>query len=522
MAMRPIPPISTDLIYSDHFRKDDLVAVGEALGTSDIKNITTATAKPDRVLYHACLNGIQTYVRLKNVDEAPRAQEIADLADSMYTRLIDQYRQNLASSTPALEQKNKEAARFCEKMHEIESRKHWDPVRFANTWNTNDYPPRWQKKAIESYAAIRSRIESGEYTPPSGETAGTLTQYWCQRNVEYKHYRDNARTPVEKHIQTELPKESLLTMHPADERIMTMFIGSMGSGKSEMTKHYVSQLPDDVRGDIVLHNADYLKYALFRSAVHEGALPAEHHFKGPETQAESSNALYEGTRKRAFIARQKFEAPNAVLNSIVLGSFEVLEGIAGGGKVMAHHLFISPEEAVKEARLREEMGGRAPDASDVLWSSAASAKSLLLLTQPTYRGTDVTVHLYKRGAGKAPLHYGTIDAAKSVIHVQDIATFAKLSKSAFPEATSDQEALKNYLGEFNKAGFTIALARQEDLEATVATLAPDGKLSIIDPAGLEAHGTYGQTLRDMASSTQVGSTALLAKPAKGALNAQQR
>src|SRR5579884_2915544 len=177
MLVRPIPDHSTDLLYAGPFDQKDLVEVGNALGVSDLKVITTATLKPERVLYHACLNGIQTYVKLQSIGEVDRAKEIADLADSMYASLITGFKQRLVDSQPAMESKRREATHFCEQLHSIESGRAWNKTRYQNTWNVNDYPPRWQKKAIESYGLIRSRMEAGEYTPPSGENAGSLTTY---------------------------------------------------------------------------------------------------------------------------------------------------------------------------------------------------------------------------------------------------------------------------------------------------------------------------------------------------------
>jgi hypothetical protein len=517
--MRPIPPHSTDLTYSSHFRQEDLEEVCNALGYSDIKMVTTATLASERVLYHACLNGIQTYVKMSQVDEAGRAEEIAVLADGMYAKLHDEYCRRVERAKPILAAKQNEAGFFCEQIERVESGKRWDPVRFNNTWNIIDYPPRWQKKAIEAYGTIRSRMETGDYSPRQGETPGSLTAYWTERNLEYKHYRDIGRSMVEEYIQQNFTSEKMLTMHPASDRLMTLFIGSMGSGKSEMTRHYLKQLPDDVRQDLVLHNADYLKYALYKSAHAEGMLPADHQYAGPEVQAESSNALYEGTRKRGYLARQKFEAPNVVLNSIVLGSFEVLEGIASGGKVVAHHISISKEEAIKEADVRRKAGGRAPSATDVGWSTAASANSLLLLTQPQFRETDITVHLYERHAGKAPAHYGTIDAAKSMMYVHDVHAFAEMCHCAFPQM-NEEEALRAYTEKFLASGFTLAITKDAQLSEPVAVIDSQKKMVISDIAAFEGNVAHRNVLRDMALGTQLGGTIQIA-PAeqKGGLRA---
>jgi hypothetical protein len=465
--MRPVPPISTDLLYSD-FPKEDLVEIGNALDVSDIKYITTATLRPERLFYHACLNGIQTYVKLKSSTEVERAREIAQHTDALYQALLPAFMEKAGESQPQLAQKCREATQFCEQLHAIEGARPWNDARYKATWNTNDYPPRWQKKAIETYGQIRNRIENGHYTPKSGDDAGSLTRYWSLRNLEYKHYRDIARSLVEEHIAVQYPKEDLLTMHPADNRTMTMFIGGMGSGKSAMTEYFLGQLPGTERADTVLHNADHLKYALYKSAAKDGVLPKDHRYVGAEIQAESSNALYEGTRKRAYLARQKFQAPNVVLNSIVLGSFEVQEGIASGGKIIAHHVHISPEEAISEAEKRRvAIDGRIPSDEDIRWSAKASANSLLLLTQPEYRGTDVIVHLYQRAVDKAPHHYATIDAAKKILTIYDQEAFEALAKTAEDTAFQKRFSDAGYAIMHEKTHTIRAASKQGDIYAAM-------------------------------------------------------
>lgn len=504
--MRPVPAHSTDLLYQGNFSRDELMEIGHALGVSDLKIITTATLKPERVLYHACLNGIQTYVKLNGLSEVERAKEIADMADTMSADLQMGFDSSLLVTQHSHEQRVKDASHFCEQLHAIEGAKSWDKLRYDNSWNINDYPSRWQKKAIETYAVIRGRIERGEYTPPDGQDAGSLTAYWSLRNLEYKHYRDVARNLVESYIHEQLPADQLLTMQPTTQRLVALFAGGMGSGKSVMTRQYVNALPEETRNDVVLHDADYLKYALYRSAVRDGLLPKDHCYAGPEVQAESSNALYEGTRKRAYLARQKFAAPNAIVNSIVLGTFETLEGIASGGKVVAHHLYISPEEAVIESEKRRKEIGRAPSEADIQWSTAASAKSLMLLTQPHYKGTDITAHLYHRKAGKAPRHYATIDAANRVLYVRDGNALAELSQSVC-DSHNPRAALQQFLNRFTEAGFSVALVKDQEVSSTVAVLDSTKALSVHDADALNEHRVMKEALGTLAVSMGVASNA---------------
>ncbi len=506
--MRPIPENSTDLLYTRDFDRDDLHAIGEALGVGDLKVITKTASTPERLLYHACLNGVQTYIKLPHIEESQRAMAIAKITDGIYAAIKDQYIENVDLALPELARKQDETNAFCKHLMQIEDPKKWDMTRYNNCWNPNDYSMRWQKKAIDSYRIMRDRLENGAYQPREGESAGDMMLAWSQLNLRYKHYRNIARVLIEDHIDKNFTPEDRLTMHPADKRFTTMFIGGMGSGKSAMTQHYMEQLPIDTQHDVVLHNADYLKYALYRSAKQEGVLPQEHKYTGAEIQAESSNALYEATRKRAYLARQKFQAPNVILNSIVLGNFEVQEGIAGGGAIVAHHVFMNPEEAVKEAEKRALAGDRSPSASDVQWSTSASAKSLLLLTEPAYQKLDVTVHLYHRTAGKAPVHYGTIDAAHHMLYVHDIKALGDLAQAMSPQE-SVQNALGDLIEKFNNAGFTLSLSEDVSHASPIATLSPNRKLSIVKSAAFEAiDPCLKVALTGLAYQCQVGSIKL--------------
>lgn len=462
--MRPVPQHSTDLLYAGDFQQQDLLELGNALGVSDLKYITSATLKPEQVFYHACLNGVQTFVRLSSTDEVTRAKEIADITDQIYEELLPKFLQGCTDSTANLQNKRSEASHFCQQLEAIEGHSNWNATRYHNTWHTNDYPPRWQKKAIETYGIIKERIETGQYQLPEDKRVGDMTEYWSLRNLEYKHYRDISRSLIEDYIHQHLPKEKKLTMHPANERMMTMFIGGMGSGKSAMTEYYLRQSPEDERSDILLHNADYLKYALYRKAVRDGALAKNHQYIGSEVQAESSNALYEGTRKRGYLARQKFHAPNVVLNSIVLGDFEVKEGIASGGHIIAHHVHIPADEAIAEAEKRKAgVGGRIPSEGDIRWSAKASAQSLLLLTRPEFHGTDIVVHLYAREVGKPPRHYATIDNQHQKISIYNEAEFKKMTETAAVSADDQYDA---FTQQFRNAGFTISNEKNYTNEVT--------------------------------------------------------
>ena len=500
--MRPIPPYSTDLLYKEDYKEDDLIALGNALGVGDLKVITTTTLNPERLLYHACLTAIQTYVKLEQLDESGRAVEIADLADTLYAAIKKPYLEKIVETKDNMLKKEHEVINFSAELDKSENKIPWDSVRFNNTWNTSDYPQRWQKKAIESYRAVRARVESGEYKLRGHETIGDLVAEWGRLNVHYKHYRDAARSLIEEHIQHDLPPEKLLTMHHTNDRTMTMFLGGMGSGKSEMSQHYIANRPEEKRNDFALHNADCLKLALYRSAKKDGKIPADHAYKGEEIQAESSNALYEATRKRGFLARQKFHAPDVVLNSIVLGSFEVMEGISSGGTIVAHHIHMPTQEGIEEAEKRALTEGRAPSAADVKWSTTASAKSLLLLTEPAYKSINLTVHLYERHTGKAPQYYGSIDASKKIFYVQNLDALAELSQSIF-EKKSKEKSLEHLLNAYTSAGFTVALVRETSHEP-VATLDASRSLVIDSSHMWNQQNDLREAFLNIANTTKIG------------------
>ncbi|MDX1974409.1 MAG: hypothetical protein SFT92_01910 [Rickettsiales bacterium] len=500
--MRPLPDLSSDLIYSDHFDRADLIDIGEALGVSDIRYITTATLRPDRVLYHACLNGIQTYVRIDALDEAERSRIIADMADKMYAHISVSYQEMVRIAQPMLDEKRNQTDQFCHDIQQSQEGKPWDKERFQAEWPLKSDYYRWQKKAIESYATIQERIHSGQYVPKEGQDASTLTEYWSHRNLEYKHYRDIARSLVEEYIDHHIPIKQRLSMNHPKGREVVLIAGGMGSGKSELTSHYLNSLPPETRTDRVLHNADYLKYAVYRSAIEDGGLPSDTSYQGPEVQGESSNALYEGTRKRTYLAGRFDVAPNVVVNSIVLGSFEVQEGLTGGGSVVAHHIAMRPEAAVEESEKRRAAGGRAPSVNDVTWSALASARSLLLLTEPEYHHKPVTVNLYHRAAGKPPVSYGIIDAKHAEIRVHDVSGLAELSQIAFPKM-SELDALKEYLSRFQAAGFSLVITKDAALEQPIATLDSQQKLTILSPGAFE-DVAQKKWLRDIATQTQLG------------------
>ena len=450
--MRPIPAISTDVLYSAHFPLKDLIALGNALDVSDIKIITTTTLPPKRAMYHAVLNGIQTYLKLGSIEEATRAKEIADLADEIYAELLPRFEAEISKREPLLANKKEQATKFCQNLAKVEDFKPWKAQAFDSRWNTNDFPPRWQKKAIETYRLLRCNNKHAD--------AGKVTLDWGMRNLEYKHYRDAARGMIEDHIEQKYA-DRLLPHQPIEKRIYYIFAGAMKSGKTELTKFFLRSRAD--ADSFVLNNADYLKPALYSTALAEGIIPSGHKYKGVEVQAESSNALYEGVRKRTFLARQLFLAPNVIVNSIVLGEMELKEGIAGGGSIIAHHINISPEDSLQEADI--DRGGRVVESNNMTWSNPASAKSLLILSRKDFAYANVTLHLYDRTTGKAPEYYGTVDAANKKIYILDPTKLAKLGQTAFPQMES-VEAAKAFVDSFLNAGFEIKTRSHAHLLAT--------------------------------------------------------
>lgn len=451
--MRQIPELSTDLLYSP-FPREELIELGNALGVSDIKVVTTATQTADQVFFHTVLNGIQTYMRLGSANEYERGREISEIAKNIYRELVKQFNESVAAREIQLQAEKERIHGFCINLARVEDANSWDAEQFDTIWNSNDFPARWQKKALETYKIIRNQVETGKYIVPENVSIGSYVSYWSLRNHEYKSYRDAGRKLVEAHIEKAFPQQ-LLSFELADQRLFAMFIGCMGSGKTALTNEFLNSLPEQLRNNIVLHNADFLKPALYEHAVEQGIIPAGHIYTGAEVQSASSNALYEGTRKRGFMARQNYSAPNTIINSIVLGWVEMLEGIAGRGKVQAHHINMDPGQTIAEGDGHASRGKRVISAHDINWSTSASAQSLLNLAEPAFRKANVDVYLYHRDQGAAPVCYGVISASKREVYIADTEKFAKLGATAFQHMKAE-EAARAYADKLLNAGFKFS------------------------------------------------------------------
>ncbi len=452
--MRKIPEYSSDIFYSSHFKVDDIIELCKALGYSDVKYITTATISPQRLLYHTCLNAVQTYLVVRSHGESERSCEIEELANKMYSSVLQGFETMLLLHSSELESKKAKAALFIERMEGYENGLSYDENRFRNTWNLELYHDKWQKKAAETYGIIKSRISSGEYALRPTDSIGSLTLYWSERNLEYKHYRDIARKLTTEYIANNIPPENQLDMHDIDSRYMAIVFGGIGSGKSSFSEDLLEKLPSWIGEDIILHDADYLKTAIYNSARQDGAFPTDYQYHGSEVQAESSNALYEGTRKRTYLLATDMLAPHTLLNNIVLGKFELDEGTVNGGNIFAYHIYMKPSEAIEESHKREEKGGRRIEASDIKWSARASASSILSLTENRYYKTNITVHLYNRKAGEKAKHYATINLASEQVTIYDIQALSELCSEIYPEK-NPQQALESFLFHFSDKGYAI-------------------------------------------------------------------
>ncbi|NDF11275.1 MAG: hypothetical protein EB060_00450 [Proteobacteria bacterium] len=513
--MRPIYEPSTDLLYSGHFERADLVALGNALGVSNIKVITQATLEPDRVFYHACINRVLINVKLKHLDESERSVEIADLAERVYRDRQPLFFSELLKRDTELRTKLNGIDVFCNTLDQM-APDPWDKAAFDQLCGAEKVPQRWQQKAIETYRTIRERIATGEYTPREEEDALSLTIYWAQRNVEYKHYRTIAREAVESYLEKTIGKEERLAVQPAKGRITTMVIGGYGSGKSTISNWLLAQMGDEERQNTGIHDADTAKIALLRKAILDRILPPDHPTTGFAVQNESSNINYEITRERAYLAEHAGFVPRVIINSPILGTTEMNEALAGGGKLVGHHLFMTIPEAVGESKLRAARIGRMPEEADIHWSTVASAKSILGLTDSTYRGKEITLHLYNREQQKAPKHYGVIDVANAVFYIHDLNALASTAEMT-DESISRPEALHRFLKKFNDAGFTIALAKAEELDNPVAVIKADKKLEIANRADFVAYGDLRAEVTKLSAHTQFSDIVLNQPKPTGAI-----
>ncbi len=470
--MRPIPESSTDLLYSA-FPADELIAVGHALCVSNIYYITTATLKPERALFHSCVNNVQARLKCKNWDETIQGIEIADRADRIYEQVLPRFQAKLAAHQPEMQSRKAQLSAFVQGFAAEESGP-WDSAAFDARWPTADkdrFPYRWQTKAIETYRQMRENIASGAYTVQAPWDTLMVTHYWGERNLEYKMHRDISRRLVNAEIDA-LPEEEKLKYSLPDHREVVFVTGGMGSGKSRFTREFVSTLPPKARENIIPHDADYLKIAFARSAQREGMIEAYH---GPEVQNESSNALYENARKRFYYARGGQPAPNVIINSTIAGSFELADGLEGGGSVHIHHISMSPKDALAACRKRAESVGRMPDEASVHWSSKASTNNLLELFDPLYVGKPIKVDLYER-TDAAPYAIGQMDIAQRTVTITDMPAFLRMAERGRKEELP-LASRRAFVRALLEKGVSLISTPEADLPPRW-TLSPEGNITL--------------------------------------------
>ena len=454
--MRPIYQPSTDLIYSP-FPLAELMEIANAVGYPDIKYITTATLSPERALYHCCLNGIQTRLKLSEFDERKRGQQIAVIAAQIYEYAKPKFKQALDNQAPSLVQKKQALHDYVLRLEQVQQGSSWDSTAFAHKWKSRFSRPRWQLKAIETYQIVSERIAVGEYIPSPEWNALQVTRCWGERNLEYKHYRDIGRQLVDEYFAQYIPLENQLTRYPTYMRKSAVFFGAIGSGKTHLAKRYLAEIPEPERFDRVYHDADCLKYALAIQAINDGKIET---YTGPEVQNESSNALYEGSRKRYYRAITKGRAPNVLLTSTVANELEINELLEGGGSIKIFHISVSLEVAVSSNAARAKALGRKAGDDHVGWSSQAAASSLLDLFD--YAKAKIIVHVYEREKGKDFSLVATIDCRNLTANVYDMHGFIRAGERADIGNDSKEKSQSIFKTLFSN-GFTLNWINDQEI-----------------------------------------------------------
>lgn len=434
---------STDLLYS-RIPEDMVYEMQEALGTSDLRKITTMTTNADRSLYHSCLNRIQTRVKIKGCGEIERGNQIADMADKMYEDLHSPYIQALDTKQDKLENKKQRANGFVDGMVLSQKDTPWDIEKFQEQWAISPEDDRFKRKAVDYFETTNEQIARGNYTPKDNWDAEKMTRQLLETNIEYKHYRKEGLKLADQWIEKNISKDSKLTFYNASERKAILVCGGMGSGKSLLS----SQFKYDE--DMINQNADDLKTALKRSAVREGKIAPD---SGLETvQRESSNCLHEARLSRCYDVKATGKAPHVMINSICSNRAEIEEFINGGRHIEVHHMSIPPEQAIKDNHERAKKIGRKPSDDAVRKSYELSAKSLLQLAD--YHGQNVTAHMYERNEGLSVSHIASIDCKEQAMHIHDMDGFKRVMGSSGIRDTKNESA-NAAIELFTEKGFDI-------------------------------------------------------------------
>jgi hypothetical protein len=448
--MRGLREPSTDFLYSP-FPREELIELGQALGVGHINVVTTATLAPERVLFHSCLNGVQSMLQIPEQGEIARGEAIAGLSNRIFDRVKADFYTQLSSTQVALQKQGQQLDEFVQTMEDWHTTHGWDAEAFDSRWPPVEEPASWRDYAIETYRTVMQRIEQNDYTPAAGWDAAHATQFWGMRNIEYEHYRTIARQLVEDDLQRH-NADQLLTQYDADQRQTIYVVGPIGAGKSQMTRQLLDARPTEIRHDIIVHNADFLKIALADAAIRDGMLSKR---DGRAVHNESSNALYEGTRKRRYFAETYGKSPDVLINSIKVNDLELDTGLTGGAPVEAHVISMSLEDAYRSAAERQESGHRMPSRADIAWSVASSVTSLSTITAKGQSPIHTT--LYNRAYGQSPAPVATLDSQNQQCTILDAGGFAEvLARAGWAEGP--EASTRFFLSELQSKEWSITLA----------------------------------------------------------------
>lgn len=445
-GLRPFHKDTTDLIYT---RKplETVVEYAKATGKNDIKFVTTGLIQDSRSLLHSSLNEIQNVLRSDITDEVERGGIIADKASEIVSNTQERYDEALKSGKHpqmllTLDEKLNETYNFVNSMIEFQGDKKWNAQAFDKAFPLDERRERYQNNSIKIYRKINEQMSNGDYTSPSGKSAGEITQEYMADNIIYKHFRRIGCLLAGEYLEENTQDSEKLTDYPADKRKGIIVCGPMSSGKTEISKS--SQC-----ADVIHQNADYIKPALWEAAVKDGAIDNDTNLA--LTQNESSIVVYESGIKRCHNFRTKGVAPNVLVNSICANESDVQEFLNGGRKVEVHHISVSPNQAVSESNQRAIGTNRKPPEDAIKQSNNDSAKSILNLTK--FKGKEVQAFLYER-TNENPILNSVIDFKKQQVDVYDKKAFMNTISRARLADNKGESALLA-LDKLIKEGFTI-------------------------------------------------------------------
>lgn len=462
-------PNSSDLKY---LRKDiaeeDVWEMGSLLGVDNLREVTKFCLKPERVLYHACLNGVQRYMRVKGNTEEVRSQFIKEKADAIYDALIGQFSEALLTRETSDLIHGVKSTAITKLETSIKAKKLSDITQpFYQFSDADD----WEDQMMPVYKRI---LESLPQTGFPEEKASSLTKKWLALNTTYSTERKIARKMVRQYMGELRNKgliEDFVSLRNPEDRVITMVIGAPGVGKTVFSQKLLDSNPD-----VALMDADYLKPALFERAKNDGVYPADTEYNPTLVHNESSHTLHTAIHRSIYVAQKDaIKVPHLIINKTKLTDWNLREG-SKQSKIIIHHLLMPTDDTIAAVANRRNNGGRGVDEGyirDMIWESA---NSLLQLTKRDYagltagQGRNIEVHLHSRPfqqdfnqASAGFDEYASFNCKNRSFIIRDINKIQELADVISPQITDHNQRLSIFLNKFIEAGFSLYfLARDGD------------------------------------------------------------